>query len=109
MQHTSGKLYGATTDGGTYGSGVIFEYDAGLGPFVTFLNVYGQVGATVDILGQYFAAGVSTVYFNGVPAVNPEIHSTHIKATVPPGATTGFITVTTSKGTLKSNKPFVVH
>jgi uncharacterized repeat protein (TIGR03803 family) len=72
LQHTSGKLYGITTDGGTYGSGVIFEYDAGLGPFVTFLNVYGQVGAKVDILGEYFDAG-SIVSFNGVPAQNPVI------------------------------------
>ena len=109
MQHTSGKLYGTTSDGGTYGSGVIFEYDAGLGPFVTFLNVYGQVGAKVDILGQYFDEGVTTVYFNGVPAQDTEITPTYIKAIVPEGATTGFITVTTSKGTLKSNKPFVVH
>ena len=108
LQHTSGKLYGITTDGGTYGSGVIFEYDAGLGPFVTFLNVYGQVGAKVDILGEYFDAG-SIVSFNGVPAQNPVIQSTYIEATVPAGSTTGFITVTTSKGTLKSNKPFVVH
>jgi uncharacterized repeat protein (TIGR03803 family) len=109
LQHTSGKLCGITTDGGTYGSGVIFEYDAGLGPLVTFLNVYGQVSAKADILGQYFAAGVTNVYFNGVPAQNPETTSTYIKATVPDGATTGYITVTTSKGTLKSNKPFVVH
>jgi uncharacterized repeat protein (TIGR03803 family) len=109
MQHTSGKFYGTTDNGGTNGSGVIFEYDAGLGPFVTFLNVYGQVGATVDILGQYFAAGSTTVYFNGVPALNPTITSTYIKATVPAGATTGFITVTTTRGTLTSNKPFVVH
>jgi uncharacterized repeat protein (TIGR03803 family) len=109
MQHTSGKLYGTTWAGGANNDGVIFEYDPGLAPFVTFLNVYGQAGAKVDILGQYFASGVTTVYFNGVPALNPEIYSTHIKATVPVGATTGSITVTTSKGTLKSNKPFVVH
>jgi hypothetical protein len=44
-----------------------------------------------------------------VPAQNPVIQSTYIEATVPAGSTTGFITVTTSKGTLKSNKPFVVH
>jgi uncharacterized repeat protein (TIGR03803 family) len=109
IQHTTGKLYGTTWAGGANGDGVIFEYDPGLGPFVTFLNVYGQVGANVDILGQYFAAGVTTVYFNGVPAQNPVITPTYIQATVPAGATTGFITVTTSKGTLKSNKPFVVH
>jgi hypothetical protein len=37
------------------------------------------------------------------------ITPTYIKAIVPEGATTGWITVTTTKGTLKSNKPFVVH
>ncbi len=108
MQHTSGKLYGTAEGGGTYNNGVIWEYDPGLSPFVTFLNVYGQVGANVFILGEYFAPG-SVVSFNGVPAQNPVIHSTYIQATVPAGATTGYITVTTSKGTLKSNKTFVVH
>jgi uncharacterized repeat protein (TIGR03803 family) len=108
MQHTSGKLYGTTWSGGTNNDGVIWEYDPGLAPFVTFLNVYGQVGAKVYILGEYFASN-SVVSFNGVAAQNPVIQPTYIQATVPAGATTGFITVTTSKGTLKSNKPFVVH
>lgn len=108
MQHTTGKLYGTAYAGGANNTGTIWEYDPGLAPFVTFLNVYGQVGAKVDILGEYFAAG-SVVSFNGVPAVDPVIQPTYIKATVPAGATTGYITVTTSKGTLKSNKPFVVH
>ncbi len=108
MQHTSGKLYGTAVGGGANNDGVIWEYDPGLAPFVTFLNVNGQVGAKVYILGEYFAAG-SVVSFNGVPAQNPVINSTYIEATVPAGATTGYITVTTTKGTLKSNKPFVVH
>jgi uncharacterized repeat protein (TIGR03803 family) len=108
MQHTSGKLYGTAYAGGANNYGMIWEYDPGLAPFVTFLNVYGQVGAKVFILGEYFAAG-SVVSFNGVPAQNPVIQSTYIQAIVPAGATTGYITVTTSKGTLKSNKPFVVH
>lgn len=108
MQHTSGKLYGTAYAGGANNYGVIWEYDPGLAPFVTFLNGSGLVGSKVYILGQYFAAG-SVVSFNGVPAQNPVIQPTYIEATVPAGATTGFITVTTSKGTLKSNKPFVVR
>src|SRR6185437_13622780 len=108
MQHTTGRIYGTTFSGGANSEGVIWEYDPGLTPFVTFLNVYGKAGAKVDILGQYFTAS-SVVSFNGVPAQNPVIQSTYIQATVPAGATTGFITVTTSKGTLKSNKQFVVH
>jgi hypothetical protein len=38
-----------------------------------------------------------------------EVYPTYIRAEVPQGATTGPITVTTSSGTLKSNKVFVVH
>jgi hypothetical protein len=34
--------------------------------------------------------------------------STYLKTTVPSGATTGFVTVTTPGGTLTSNKPFRV-
>lgn len=108
MQHTTGKIYGTAHAGGDNNDGTIWEYDAGLAPFVTFLNVYGEAGAKVDILGQYFDSS-SVVSFNGVPAVNPVIQSTYIEATVPAGATTGYITVTTTKGTLKSNEPFVVH
>jgi uncharacterized repeat protein (TIGR03803 family) len=109
MQHTSGRLYGVTTAGNWYMHGTIFYLDMGLAPFVSYLPVYGKVGATVDILGEYFQPGVSTVFFNGVPAVNPKITSTYIEVAVPEGATTGYITVTTSKGILTSNKPFVVH
>jgi hypothetical protein len=36
------------------------------------------------------------------------ISDTYIKATVPPGATTGYVTVTTPSGTLTSNVPFHV-
>jgi len=32
-----------------------------------------------------------------------------MRVVVPKGATTGWITVTTAKGTLKSNKKFIVH
>ena len=108
MQHTTGKIYGTTYTGGANNDGVIWEYDPGLAPFVTFLNGSGRVGAKVDILGQYFTAD-SVVSFNGVRAQNPVIQPTYIEATVPVGATTGYITVTTSKGTLKSNKRFVVR
>lgn len=108
MQHTTGKIYGTAHAGGDNNYGTVWEYDPSLPPFVTFLNVYGEVGAKVDILGQYFGAS-SVVSFNGVPAQDPVIQSTYIEATVPAGATTGYITVTTSKGILTSNKAFVVH
>jgi uncharacterized repeat protein (TIGR03803 family) len=109
FQHTNGKLYGDTHVGGTSGNGVFFSEDAGLRPFVTYLPVYGQPGAMVEILGQGFTHS-SKVYFNGTQATNVTAPSaTYLQATVPQGATTGPITVTTSNGTLKSNKTFIVH
>jgi uncharacterized repeat protein (TIGR03803 family) len=109
LQHTNGKLYGQTYLGGQKSGGVLFEFDAGLPPFVTYLNVYGVVGARVEILGQGFKDGVTKVYFNGAEGEDLDTHPTYIKATVPEGATTGPIIVTTGAITLKSNKPFIVH
>jgi uncharacterized repeat protein (TIGR03803 family) len=109
LQHTNGKLYGTTSQGGRYDGGTLFEYDAGLSPFVTYLNVYGVAGARVVILGQGFEDGLTKVYFNGKAGEDLDIQPTYIKATVPEGATTGPITVTTGLATLTSNRVFVVH
>jgi hypothetical protein len=62
----------------------------------------------VRILGQGFT-DTSEVFFNGTPATVELVYPTYLKATVPSGATTGPITVTTANGTLTSNKVFIVH
>lgn len=109
LQHTNGVLYGDTQEGGKFGQGVFYSLDAGLPPFVTYLPVYGKPGAEVQILGQGFTAG-SQVLFNGTPAASPVVvYPTYLRVIVPSGATTGPITVTTTTGTLTSNKVFVVH
>ena len=108
LQHTNGKIYGETTDGGAFGKGGFFRLDAGLRPFVTYLHTYGRAGAVVQILGQGFT-DTNEVFFNGTPATFKLVYPTFIKATVPDGATTGPITVTTANGTLTSNKIFIVH
>jgi uncharacterized repeat protein (TIGR03803 family) len=108
FQHTNGRVYGDTSEGGTYGQGVFYSLDEGLPPFVSYLPTYGRVGALVQILGQGFTAN-SVVSFNGTPATFKEVYPTYIRATVPDGATSGPITVTTANGTLTSNKVFVVH
>jgi hypothetical protein len=65
------------------------------------------VGQTGGILGQGFT-GTTAVSLNGIPASFTVVSDTFIKATVPPGATTGFVTVATPSGTLTSNVPFRV-
>jgi uncharacterized repeat protein (TIGR03803 family) len=107
VQHTNGILYGTTYYGGTDGLGTVFSLSVGLGPFVETLPASGTVGASVIILGTNLT-GATKVSFNGTAAKPTVISSTEIKATVPAGATTGTVTVTTPSGTLKSSVPFVV-
>ena len=110
LQHTNGDLYGDTLYTQQFsGGGVFYSLDVGLRPFVTYLPTYGRPGALVQILGQGFTAD-SKVSFKGTPATSPVVvYPTYIRVIVPAGATTGPITVTTSSGTLTSNKVFIVH
>jgi large repetitive protein len=68
----------------------------------------GPVGKQVEITGVSLAQ-TTGVSFGGVAATQFEIDSnTEVTATVPTGATTGTITVTTSGGTATSKKSFTV-
>jgi uncharacterized repeat protein (TIGR03803 family) len=109
IQDTNGKFYGSANQGGTAGAGTVFSLDAGLGPFVSFVPPLssGKVGSLIQILGQGFTSS-STVSFNGTPATATVKASTYLTAAVPSGATTGFVTVTTSGVGLRSNKRFRV-
>jgi uncharacterized repeat protein (TIGR03803 family) len=112
LQATDGKFYGTASYGGytkfcTEGCGTVFSLDMGLGPFVAFVQGAGHVGQIGGILGQGFT-GTTSVALNGTPASFTVVSDTFIRATVPPGATTGFVTVVTASGTLTSNVPFRV-
>jgi uncharacterized repeat protein (TIGR03803 family) len=114
FQHTNGLLYGDTAFGGTGtlcagGSdcGVLYNWGGSLPAFVSTVPFVGNVGHFVAILGQGFDSS-TTVSFNGTPAAATVVSGTYLKTAVPAGATTGFVTVTTSTGTLTSNKQFVV-
>ena len=108
IQHTNGFLYGDTFSGGLKNRGVFYRFDLGLPPFVTYLPSYGRVGMPVDILGEGFTT-YSQAFFNGVRAQIITVQPTYMRVVVPHGATSGWITVTTTKGTLKSNKKFLVR
>jgi uncharacterized repeat protein (TIGR03803 family) len=107
VQETNGTLYGTTGLGGANDDGTIFSLSVGLHPFVETLTTSGKVGASVKILGNNLT-GATSVAFNGTAATFSVASSSEITATVPTGATTGFITVTTAGGTLKSNRKFRV-
>jgi uncharacterized repeat protein (TIGR03803 family) len=117
-QDTSGNLYGSTYHGGSGGegadSGTIFEAPVGLGPFVTTTPTFGKLpkngksGTAVTILGTDLT-GATSVTFNGTAATFSVVSATEITTTVPTGATSGAVKVTTPSGTLTSNPIFVVN
>ncbi len=114
MQATDGSFYGATvaSPGVSCNTssfcGSIFNFSVGLGPFVKTLPNIGKVGRTIAILGTNLS-GTTSVMFNGIPATSFVVVSpTSIRATVPSGATTGPIQVTTPGGTLSTVVPFQV-
>jgi uncharacterized repeat protein (TIGR03803 family) len=114
VQGTDGRFYGTTSQGGVSndcgagGCGTIFSMLVGLGPFVKTLPVSGDVGARVRILGTDLT-GATSVTFNGTAATFTVVSASEITTTVPTGATTGKVKVTTPHGTLKSNVPFRVR
>lgn len=107
LQATDGDFYGTTFMGGANDEGTAFRISMGLSPFVKTLPTAGHVGAAVQILGTDLTAA-SSVTFNGTPAAFAVVSATEISATVPAGATTGKVQVTTLDGALLSNVPYRV-
>ena len=118
-QSTNGKFYGTTQFGGSNSSacppvfgygpcGTVFSLSVGLGPFVALPVNIAPAGTIVSILGQGLT-GTTNVSFNGTPATFTIKADTYLTATVPSGATSGRMKVTTSAGTLTSNRIFYVQ
>jgi len=114
IQHTNGMLYGTTEIGGSgargtcNGCGVFYELNEGLAPYAGLLPGSGKPGARIQVFGQGFT-GATAVKFNGVPTSFQVVGGTFLTATVPVGASSGFVSVITPSGTLRSYKKFVVH
>lgn len=107
-QDTNGNLYGTATYGlGTAAQGTVFRETTELFPFVKLTRTSGKVGQAVGILGQGFQSAVN-VTFNGAQASFKIASGAFLVATVPSGATSGFVNVTTALGTVESNVPFRV-
>jgi uncharacterized repeat protein (TIGR03803 family) len=107
VQDTNGMLYGVTEFGGTANVGTVYSLNMGLAAFVNSPLFAGKEGSSVLILGENLT-GSSEVTFDGTRAGFKVQSNTQITATVPKGATTGYIKVTTPSGVRQSRKEFQV-
>ncbi len=103
---TNGNFYG-NTNGNSLGGAVFYSLNVGLKPLVHLVTWSGRVGKTVEMIGQGFT-GTTQVSFNGMPAAFTNVSDKYMTATVPDGATTGFVTVTTFTTSYKSDRKFLV-
>ena len=104
--HTNGKLYG-NTNGNSLGGSVFYSLSVGFKPLVNLVTWSSKVGKTIQIIGQGFT-GTKQVLFGSTPATFQNVSDTYTTATVPAGATTGPVTVTTFTTSFKSNRSFLV-
>jgi uncharacterized repeat protein (TIGR03803 family) len=110
IQHPNGSFYGVADYGGTgdCGCGVVFKVNNKLGAFAKLLGTSGIEGSVVGILGEGFTSA-SVVEFGGVKATTiTRSGGALIDATVPSGALTGAVKVTTGSTTLTSWQTFDV-
>ncbi len=116
IHNTNGLVYGTTPSGGNNAKcfssvcyGVFFGVATGNVPFVNLepTQKSGFVGAKVGIFGQGFSSG-SVVKFGGVVAPVTLSGASYLTATVPAGALTRAVTVTTGATTLTSPQTFKV-
>jgi len=104
------------------GTGAEYSYDStgqmtGITPLgastlatTGFSSDNGAAGSTITIYGSGFSPTPSNnqVYFNGVPANVISSTGNSLTVTVPPGATSGEVTVTDANGTVTSTSSFSV-
>lgn len=108
LQHTNGLLYGDTTNGGTSHAGIVYSFNRGAVPFCSLQTASGKIGAMIGVFGQGFTSS-SVAEFGGVSAAKVTLTgSTFLTATVPGGALTGSVTVTTGSTTLTCKQTFKV-
>ncbi|MBK5274540.1 MAG: IPT/TIG domain-containing protein [Desulfuromonadales bacterium] len=77
----------------------------------SFIPPSGKVGSQVIINGSNFSplTTENTVLFNGIPAVVTAVRPSQLFVLVPPGATTGIISISNPGGNAASSTPFTVN
>lgn len=102
------------------GEAVVYDYDAAGNitsihrlaasalAILAFSPQDGLPGDQVTFIGVGFGGGVNDVSFNGASATIVSVTSSKVVAIVPPGATTGPVTITTPTGSVATATPFTI-
>jgi uncharacterized repeat protein (TIGR03803 family) len=112
VQGSDGNIYGTAVSGGPSNGGEVFALELGLpkpAPRAQhFSPAAGAVGAQVLLWGSNLLS--ASVQFNGVAATTvSNSGSNYVLATVPTGAATGPITITTPGGAVTTRESFTVE
>ena len=102
----TGKI-SIVTPQGTAISASNFTLSVAAPAITSFSPTSGQAGTSVTLTGTNFT-GATAVKFNGTTATFSVTDASHVSATVPNGATSGTISVTTPGGTGTSSGSFTV-
>ncbi len=102
----NGTFYGTTLQGGVYNGqsierGVFYSFSTGLKPYIILQFPRGTIGSSIGIFGVGLT-GTTAVSFDGVDGAFTVESDTYLTATIPASAKTGYVTVSTPSGTLKS-------
>jgi len=100
------QCWGRTPNNPASGSAATAPAGAAKATVSAFAPTKATAGATVMIRGENFT-GATAVKFAGVKAAFKVVSATKITATVPAGAKSGKISVTTPAGTSASSKAFI--
>jgi hypothetical protein len=104
---TTGPLSVTTPEGTATGASPFTVTTSNAPEITSFTPTSGLVGTRVTIAGANFT-GATAVRFNGIVAGVAVTSATEIETTVPAGATTGPLSVTTPQGTATSATLFTV-
>jgi hypothetical protein len=111
LQAADGTLIGDAPGMGSGNGGTIVQANLGLQAPPPALGQFspssGAAGSKVTLTGAHFV-GATAVAFNGTPASFQIMSVTSIRATVPAGATSGPISVTSPAGTSTAKSAFTV-
>jgi len=104
---TTGKI-SIVTPGGSATSATAFTVTIPVPTISAFSPATGRIGTSILIAGANFT-GATSVKFNGTSSTSIQVLApTFLKATVPAGATTGKISITTPGGTANSSSNYTV-